>query len=50
MAGMISRNPAACREYYRDEESLQVLGPGKHDVIAFELNSRAAGKPSIPIA
>lgn len=24
------------REYFRDESSVQVLGPGKHDVIAFE--------------
>lgn len=23
------------KEYYRDEESIQVLGPGPHDVIAF---------------
>ena len=25
------------REYFRDETSLQVLGPGEYDVIAFEL-------------
>ena len=24
------------REYYRDAQSIQVLGPGPHDVIAFE--------------
>ena len=24
------------REYYRDQNSIQVLGPGPHDVIAFE--------------
>jgi catechol 2,3-dioxygenase-like lactoylglutathione lyase family enzyme len=30
------------KEYYRDDESMQVLGPGPHDVIAFELDSRAA--------
>src|SRR5687768_17685997 len=24
------------REYYRDEASAQVLGPGPHDVLAFE--------------
>src|SRR5229473_3446414 len=24
------------REYYRDESSIQVQGPGSHDVIAFE--------------
>ena len=29
------------REYYRDARSAQVLGPGPHDVIAFEL-----GQPS----
>lgn len=23
------------REYYRDDQSIQVLGPGEHDVIAF---------------
>ena len=32
------------REYYRDAESIQVLGPGPHDVIAFE-RGRAAGRP-----
>src|SRR5690349_18484730 len=32
------------REYYRDEGSLQVLGPGPHDVIAFEKNESDAGK------
>ena len=31
------------REYYRDAESIQVLGPGPHDVLAFELAPRAAG-------
>ena len=29
----------AVREYYRDENSIQVLGPGAHDVIAFERRS-----------
>ena len=24
------------KEYYRDENSIQVLGPGSHDVIAFD--------------
>lgn len=24
------------REYYRDERSVQVLGPGEHDVLVFE--------------
>jgi catechol 2,3-dioxygenase-like lactoylglutathione lyase family enzyme len=31
------------REYFRDATSVQVLGPGPHDVIAFEQNSDAAG-------
>lgn len=34
------------KEYYRDEDSVQVLGPGPHDVIAFERNSSKAGKRS----
>lgn len=33
------------QEYDRDENSIQVLGPGPHDVIAFERDPRAAGKP-----
>ena len=32
------------REYYRDETSIQVLGPGPHDVIAFEKDQKLAGK------
>jgi catechol 2,3-dioxygenase-like lactoylglutathione lyase family enzyme len=32
------------KEYYRDENSIQVQGPGPHDVIAFERNKSAAGK------
>ena len=32
------------KEYYRDEDSIQVQGPGPHDVIAFERDARA-GKP-----
>lgn len=32
------------KEYYRDDDSIQVLGPGPHDVIAFERDRRAAGK------
>ena len=31
------------REYYRDESSVQVLGPGPHDVIAFEKDAVNAG-------
>ncbi|HEY4368102.1 MAG TPA: VOC family protein [Steroidobacteraceae bacterium] len=34
------------REYYRDAQSVQVLGPGPHDVIAFELDPAQAGKTS----
>ncbi|MEW6733940.1 MAG: VOC family protein [Acidobacteriota bacterium] len=32
------------KEYYRDENSIQVQGPGSHDVIAFEKDSAQAGK------
>jgi catechol 2,3-dioxygenase-like lactoylglutathione lyase family enzyme len=32
------------REYYRDADSVQVLGPGPHDVIAFEKAGDSAGK------
>ena len=31
------------REYYRDEKSVQLLGPGPHDVLAFELMPEGAG-------
>lgn len=31
-------------EYYRDETSIQVKGPGMHDVIAFERDSKNAGR------
>jgi catechol 2,3-dioxygenase-like lactoylglutathione lyase family enzyme len=31
------------REYYRDENSIQVQGPGPHDVIAFERDAARAG-------
>ena len=31
------------REYFRDEGSIQVQGPGPHDVIAFERNPAGAG-------
>jgi len=31
------------REYFRDASSVQVLGPGPHDVIAFEHNPTASG-------
>jgi catechol 2,3-dioxygenase-like lactoylglutathione lyase family enzyme len=32
------------KEYYRDESSIQVQGPGSHDVIAFEKAPSKAGK------
>jgi catechol 2,3-dioxygenase-like lactoylglutathione lyase family enzyme len=31
------------REYYRDADSIQVLGPGAHDIIAFERDPGSAG-------
>ena len=31
------------REYFRDANSIQVQGPGPHDVIAFERNPASAG-------
>jgi len=31
-------------EYYRDADSIQVQGPGPHDVLAFERDKRAAGR------
>ena len=31
------------REYFRDEATIQVLGPGRHDVIAFERRPEHAG-------
>ena len=33
------------REYYRDESTVQVLGPGPHDVLAFEKRPADAGAP-----
>ena len=38
------RKAFGVKEYYRDDDSIQVLGPGPHDVIAFERNRRTAGK------
>ena len=32
------------REYYRDDDQIQVLGPGPHDVIAFERSESVAGQ------
>ena len=33
------------REYFRDASTIQVLGPGPHDVIAFERRPEEAGNP-----
>jgi hypothetical protein len=33
------------REYFRDSDTIQVLGPGSHDVIAFERRPEDAGSP-----
>ena len=33
------------REYFRNEASIQVQGPGEHDVIAFEHRPSVAGAP-----
>ena len=33
------------REYVRNDSSVQVLGPGPHDVIAFEKRPESAGVP-----
>jgi catechol 2,3-dioxygenase-like lactoylglutathione lyase family enzyme len=32
------------REYYRDDDQIQALGPGPHDVIAFERSESTAGQ------
>jgi catechol 2,3-dioxygenase-like lactoylglutathione lyase family enzyme len=32
------------KEYFRDEQSVQVQGPGSHDVIAFEKKAAKAGE------
>jgi catechol 2,3-dioxygenase-like lactoylglutathione lyase family enzyme len=32
------------REYYRDENSIQLKGPGEHVVLALELDRKHAGK------
>jgi catechol 2,3-dioxygenase-like lactoylglutathione lyase family enzyme len=33
------------REYFRDADTIQVQGPGPHDVLAFERRPALAGKP-----
>jgi catechol 2,3-dioxygenase-like lactoylglutathione lyase family enzyme len=37
------RSVFGVREYFRDESTIQVLGPGPHDVIAFEKRPANAG-------
>jgi catechol 2,3-dioxygenase-like lactoylglutathione lyase family enzyme len=37
------RSVFGVREYFRNESSIQVLGPGQYDVIAFEKRPAAAG-------
>ena len=37
------RRAFGVREYHRDETSIQVQGPGPHDVISFEHDADAAG-------
>ena len=32
------------KEYYRDANSIQAVGPGSHDVIAFEKDTTNSGK------
>ena len=38
------RDVFGVKEYYRDDTSIQVLGPGEHDVIAFDRGRRNVGK------
>jgi catechol 2,3-dioxygenase-like lactoylglutathione lyase family enzyme len=33
------------KEYFRNADTIQVLGPGPHDVIAFERRPKEAGAP-----
>ena len=33
-----------CRVYWRDSDSVQVLGPGRYDVLAFDRDPAQAGK------
>ena len=39
------RSVFGVREYFRDQNSVQVVGPGPHDVIAFEQRPADAGVP-----
>jgi catechol 2,3-dioxygenase-like lactoylglutathione lyase family enzyme len=37
------RDVFGVREYFRDDLTIQVLGPGRHDIIAFERRSNGVG-------
>jgi catechol 2,3-dioxygenase-like lactoylglutathione lyase family enzyme len=39
------RSVFGVREYFRDASTIQVLGPGPHDVMAFERRPADAGAP-----
>ena len=39
------RSVFGVREYFRDESTIQALGPGRYDVIAFERSRTGAGTP-----
>lgn len=39
------RDAFGAEEYYRDEEQIQLKGPGKWDVLVFTRDPEAAGKP-----
>ena len=39
------RSVFGVREYFRDESTIQALGPGQYDVIAFERRRNSAGAP-----
>jgi catechol 2,3-dioxygenase-like lactoylglutathione lyase family enzyme len=39
------RSVFGVREYFRSETTVQVLGPGEYDVLAFEKRSAQAGAP-----
>ena len=39
------RSVFCVREYFRDDSTIQVLGPGRYDVIAFERRPVSSGTP-----
>lgn len=39
------RDAFGAEEYYRDDEQIQMKGPGPWDILAFEHDAKAAGKP-----